>query len=91
MTQVLVTLINLTKTSGTQLAAKKILKKYRNLARRKSYQRPSASAVTTKFDDLETVDYNNNTSISDLKDILSGKCSKNCYKNPTEIQKNCLK
>ena len=29
--------INLKKTSGTQMAAKKIIKKYRNLARRKPY------------------------------------------------------
>ena len=65
-------LINLKKTGGTQLAAKKILKKYRNLARRKPYQRPSASAATTEFDDLETVNYNNNTSISGLNHIVSG-------------------
>ena len=31
-------LINLKKTIGTQLAAKKVLKKYRNLARRKPYR-----------------------------------------------------
>ena len=60
------------KTSGTKLAAKKILKKYRNVARRKPYQRPSASAATIEFDELETVDSNNNTSISDLNDIVSG-------------------
>ena len=72
MTQVLVTLLIWKKTSGTQLAAKKILlKNYRNLARRKPYQRPSAGAATTEFDELETVDYNNNTSISDLNDIVS--------------------
>ena len=27
---------------------------------------------TTEFDDLETVDYNNDTNISDLNDIVSG-------------------
>ena len=64
--------INLKKTSGTQLATKKILIRYTNLARRKPYQRPSASAATTEFDDLERVGYNNDTSISDLNDIVSG-------------------
>ena len=95
MTQVLMTLINLTKTSGTQLAAKKILKKYRNLARRKPYQRPSDSVATTEFDDLETVDYNNDTSISDLSDIVSGtrkninaqKLLKKSYRNTKKLLK----
>ena len=49
----------------------KILK-FRNLARRKPYQRPSASAAAIELDDLETLDYKNNTSISDLNDIVSG-------------------
>ena len=75
-------LFNLKKPSGTQVAAKKILRKYRNLARRKPYQRPLASAATTDFDDLETVDYNRKTSISDLNDIVSG-TRKNIYAQKT--------
>ena len=59
------------KTRGTQLAAKKIIKKYRNLARKKPYQRPPPRTETTEFDDLETIDYNNDTSINDLNDIVS--------------------
>ena len=90
------TLLIWKKTSGTQLAAKKILKKYRNLDRRKPYQRPSASAVTTEFDDLETVDYNNATSLSDLNDIVSGtkkniNAQKTAKKIPQKYKKNCSK
>ena len=40
--------VNLRKTSGAQIAAKKIVKKYRNLARKKPYQRPPQNT----FDDL---------------------------------------
>ena len=45
-----------------------MLKKYRNVARKKPYQRlllPSQNS-SNDFTDLETVDYDNNTSISDL-------------------------
>ena len=63
-------LIDLKKTSGTQLAAKKNIKKYRNLARKKPYKRPPPR-TETDFDDLETIDYNNDTNISDLNGITS--------------------
>ena len=53
------------------MAAKKIIKKYRNLARKKPYRRPPPRTETTEFDDLETIDYNNDTSINDLNDIVS--------------------
>ena len=66
--------INLKKTSGAQLAAEKIIKKYRNLARKKSYARPVPK--TTEFDDLETTDYNKHASISNLNDIAKVKPSK---------------
>ena len=86
--------INLKKTSGAQITAKKIVKKYRNLARKKTYQRllPPSENNFNDFTDLETVDYNNDTSISDLNDIASGpKKNKNAQiaakKNSTEIQK----
>ena len=61
--------INLKETSGAQV--KKIVKKYRHLPRKQPYQRPSQN----NFDilaDLETIDYNNDTGISDLKDIVTG-------------------
>ena len=75
------------KKSGKQIAARKIVRKYINFARRKPYQRPDKKVeedivflkqvplypqdrLTRKarleFDDLETVDYNNDTSINDL-------------------------
>ena len=59
------------KNKGTQLVAKKIIKKYRNLARKKLYQRPPPLTETTEFDDLETIDYNNGISIDDLSDMVS--------------------
>ena len=62
--------MNLKKTLGAQIAAKKVAKKYRNLARRKPYQ--------NTFDNLahlETIDYNNNTIISDLNYIASAAVS----------------
>ena len=64
-------LVSLKKPRGTQLAAKKIIKKYRNLARKNPYQRPPPRTETTEFDDLETIDYNIDTSIDDLNDIVS--------------------
>ena len=66
-----VTLSICKKKTGTQLAPKKIIKKYRNLARKKPYQTPPPQTETTEFDDLETIDYNNDTSINDLNDIVS--------------------
>ena len=61
--------INLKETSGAQV--KKIVKKYRNLARKKPYQRPSQNN-SDDLADLETIDYNNDTGISDLNDIVTG-------------------
>ena len=63
--------INLKKTPGLQIAAKKIVKKYRNLASEKPYQRPPQNTSDDPAD-LETIDYNNDTSISDLDDIAAG-------------------
>ena len=53
------------------MAAKKIIKKYRHLATKKHYQRPPPRTERTEFDDRETIDYNNDTSINDLNDIVS--------------------
>ena len=53
------------------MVAKKIIKKYRNLARKKPYQKPPPLTETNEFDDLETIDYNNDTNINDLNDIVS--------------------
>ena len=58
--------INLKKTSPP----KKLLKKYRNLARKKPYQRPLA-AIKYDFADLETVDYNIDTNVNDLNDVVN--------------------
>ena len=41
------------------------------MARKKPYQRPPPRTETTEFDDLKTIDYNNDTSIDDLNDIVS--------------------
>ena len=41
------------------------------MARKKPYQRPPPRTETTEFDDLETIDYNNDTSMDDLNDIVS--------------------
>ena len=63
-------IVNVKKTSGAQLAAKTIVKKCRNLARKKPYQRPPQNT----FDDLadfEAIGYNNPTCISDLNDIAA--------------------
>ena len=56
---------------SAQIAAKKIVKKYKNLARKKPYQRPPRNTVDD-LADLETIKYNNDTNISDLSDIPSG-------------------
>ena len=39
--------------------------------RKKLYQKPPPRAETNEFDELETIDCNNNTSIDDLNDIAS--------------------
>ena len=54
-----------------QITAKKIVKKYRNLARKKTYQRPPPNTVDD-LADLEKIDYNNDTNIRELNDIASG-------------------
>ena len=58
--------LNLKKTSGAQIGAKKIVRKYRNMARRKPQQNTFEDLA-----DLEMIDYNNNRSISDLNYIPS--------------------
>ena len=63
--------VNVKKTSGTQIAVKRIVKKYRNLARKKPYQRPLPT-IRDDLADLETVDYNIDTNINDLNDIVDG-------------------
>ena len=63
--------VNLKKTLWTQIAAKTIVKKYRNLSRKKSYQRPPPT-IRDDLADLETVDYNIDTNINDLNDIVDG-------------------
>ena len=57
------------KISNTQLAAKKIVEKYKNLSKKKTYIPFNISDIA----DAETVDYNNNTNITDLNDIVSNK------------------
>ena len=47
------------------------IKKYRNLARKQPYQTSPPRTETNEFNDLETIDYNNDTSINDLNDIMS--------------------
>ena len=58
--------INLKKTSPP----KKLLKKYRNIARKKPYRRPLA-AIKYNFADLEIVDYNIDTNVNDLNDVVN--------------------
>ena len=41
------------------------------MARKKPYQRSPPCAEATEFHDLETIDYNNDTSIDDLNGIVS--------------------
>lgn len=62
-------LVDLKKTA-TQIAAKKIVEKYRNLARKK-LSKPWAT-ISDGLADLEMVDYNNDTNIRDLNDIADG-------------------
>ena len=57
------------KISNTQLAAKKIVEKYKNLSKKKTYIPFNTSDIA----DAETVDYNNNANITDLNDIVSNK------------------
>ena len=55
--------------SEAQVAAKKIIKKYKNLANKKAQKNQNDLA------DAETVDYNNDTNISDLNEPPSKKTS----------------
>ena len=57
------------KNSGTQVAAKNIIKNYRNLAKKK------AQKNQTDLADAETIDYNKDTNVSDLNEPLSKKTS----------------
>ena len=51
---------------------KKLLQKsYRNTKKLLKIKK-NKGKKTTQFDDLETIDYNNDTSRSDLNDIISG-------------------
>ena len=63
--------INLKKTLGAQRDTKKIVKKYRNIAKKKkkTYERPLAT-IKDDFAELETVDCNIDTNINDLNDIV---------------------
>ena len=63
--------VNVKQTSGTQIAVKRIVKKYRNLARKPPYQRPLPT-IRDDLADLETVDYNIDTNINYLNDIVDG-------------------
>ena len=58
--------VNLKKTLRAQIAGKNIVKKYKNLTRKR--KRP----VQVDLADLETVNYNDDTSISDLNNIPFG-------------------
>ena len=65
-----------------------MLKKYRILTRKKPYQRllPPSENSFNDFTDFETVEYNNDTSISDLNDTASGpKNNKNAQIAPKKI------
>ena len=61
--------INLKKTSGVSIAAKNIVKKYRNLARRKPYRKRPSTVVVK--------DNNDPNDIIDLEDIAMLKPNKN--------------
>ena len=50
------------KISGTQVAAEKIIKKYKNLAKKKIQK------IQKDLADAETIDYNNDTNISDMNE-----------------------
>ena len=65
-----------------------MLKKYRILTRKKPYQRllPPSENSFNDFTGFETVEYNNDTSISDLNDTASGpKNNKNAQIAPKKI------
>ena len=74
-----------------QITAKKIVKKYRNLARKKTYQRPPPNTVDD-LADLEKIDYNNDTNIRELNDIASGpKKNKNVQTTAKKIKRKYKK
>ena len=58
----MILLPDLKKSSGTQVVAEKIIKKYRNLAKKKAQNNQN------NLTDAETIDYNNDTNISDLNE-----------------------
>ena len=58
----MILLPDLKKSSGTQVVAEKIIKKYRNLAKKKAQNNQN------DLTDAETIDYNNDTNISDLNE-----------------------
>ena len=58
----MILLPDLKKSSGTQVVAEKIIKKYRNLAKKKAQNNQN------DLTDAETIDYNNGTNISDLNE-----------------------
>ena len=43
------------------------------MAKKKPYQRSPPRTETTEFNDLKTTDYNNDTSIDELNDIVSNR------------------
>ena len=53
--------------SEAQVAAKKIIKKYRNHAKKKAQKNQN------QLGDAETIDYNNDTNISDLNELQARK------------------
>ena len=62
------------------------------MAGKKPYQRPPRRTEKTEFYDLEMNDYNNDTSIDDLNDILSNsKKGKNTQLATKKILKNIKK
>ena len=58
----MILLPDLKKSSGTQVVAEKIIKKYRNLAKKKAQNNQN------DLTDAETIDYNSDTNISDLNE-----------------------
>ena len=82
----MILLPGLKKNSGTQVAAKNIIKNYRNLAKKK------AQKNQTDLADAETIDYNKDTNVSDLNEPLSKKTSSaNSCKKIVKKYKNLSK
>ena len=70
-------LINFLKNSGTQIAVKNFAKNTELWLAKD----PTPRTDTIDFDDLETIDYNNDTKISDLNDIAKSIKHRNTNKN----------